>query len=257
MNKFLMGLLVLVSGGCTAAFASQAKVSPPCYPIQGGEWSRLAYPMPIAKLPQQACLELVAPNGEYTFIVKGGDYPKVSILNKGKSLHIMLPLWVISLQDSANPRRVQPTGAEFMWAPNSKALAATENYKLARPNIAGGGWRVLVYLIRPPHVKPVFMDEQAAAAYQKKYVCKYLPDVGALKWVGSHKLLLLAQGSVDELCKQNWNDIGYLVSVPSGRIIRTYSQQQLTRWREIFGSAGTYGQRRNKRSEPNGTYLRE
>jgi len=234
--KFLVSLLVLVPMSCVAASRARIDVYPPCHPIRGGVWSRLAYPMPMARFPQQAHLELEAPDNRHKFVAVGSDYPKVSILNKDKPLSIVLPSWVTSAQDSASPRRVQPTGAEFMWALDSRALAATENYKLASLNIAGGGWRVLVYLVHPLFVKPVFVDRQVAVAYKEAYKCKYLPDVGALKWTGSNRLLLLAQGAVNEQCRnRNWGTRGYLVAIPSGRILRTYTQKQLKRWKKIFG----------------------
>lgn len=216
-----------------------------CKPARGGVWSRLAYSVPVVRLPQKTYLELAAPNRKYKLVVKGGVYPALTVFEEKRPLKIILPSWVKSPEDLSNPRFVQSTGAEFMWAPDSHIFSATENYDLASPEVAAGGWRVLVYLIHSPDVTPIFVDTHAAAAYKRTFNCEYPPGIGALKWVTENRLLLIAEGSSGELCKdRRWlhqSTRGYLVAIPSGRIVKTYSQKELARWRNIFGSSGVYG----------------
>lgn len=273
MRKFFLVVTFMTSLICAEAATPRIQVYPTCTPVQGGVWSRLAYPLPSAVYPQPEKLVLPSPNGQYQLVVtraKGSLAPQkgsiryhglyvpvyttLRIMSNDKRLPITPPAWFRNLtwEDKTflNPNYVRSAGEgdEFMWAPDSKKFAASENYSLTNgfPNAPkAGSWRVSVYLIDSGHARQVFVDREAAEDYQKLNACHVWPDMGALKWVGSDKLLLLAQGWADPAnqgCKNHsvWFKkqwvLGYLVAVPSGKILRIYTQQQLTRWKRILGS---------------------
>lgn len=259
--------ITLMSSGLIASLPVRpsVKVQPPCHPVRGGLWSRLAYPLPTALYSQPEKLEVPSPDGKYRLLIQRkeahlkrqkGDieyhglyvapFPRLRVLADGKPLKIIAPRWFNNSFQNAN--YVLNDGAEVMWAMNSKSFVVTENFSQTNgfPNEPhAGNWRVLVYRISGTHVHPIFVDQQAGEAYQKTNECGMWPDMGALKWTGTGKLLLLAQGwptPVDQGCHNpHWIEkqwvLGYLVAVPSGKILQAYTQQDLARLRNILGPA--------------------
>lgn len=266
-------LAIALTSGLLASLPPRpgVKVQPPCQPIRGGVWSRLAYPLPNALYSQNQELEVPSPDGHYRLVVRRnaasirhhkrfiqfrGLYvapaPRLQIVSDGQPLKVILPKWFDKLSQAdrsfLDPRNVLNDGVEFLWAPDSRSLAVTENFSQTNgfPDTPhAGNWRVLIYRIRRSQVYPFFIDRKAGEAYQKTNACGMWPDVAALKWVGSGEILLLTQAwstPVYQQCKnpdwlQKQADLGYLVAVPSGHILRTYTQQELAKWQNILGPA--------------------
>ena len=115
--------------------------------------------------------------------------------------------------------------AELSWAPNSNAFFITES---DGGNV--GKWYVRIYLIENTKVRKADLVQEVEKDYKGKYRCQEPEDtnIAGIKWLeGSQKLLLVAQVPPHSSCPEMGKLGGYIVSVPSGKIIQAMDQKKL------------------------------
>ncbi len=119
--------------------------------------------------------------------------------------------------------------AELSWASDSTAFFIT----YSRGGEVGE-WRVDVYVIEKESVRWSDVTQEAVKRFKKHYKCYEPedPNVGAATWVNdSKRLLLITEVPPHSSCPEMGKIRGYLVEVPSGKIIREYAERDLrARW---------------------------
>lgn len=119
--------------------------------------------------------------------------------------------------------------AELSWASASTAFFIT----YSRGGEVGE-WRVDVYVIEKESVRWSDVTQEAVKRFKKHYKCYEPedPNVGAATWVNdSKRLLLITEVPPHSSCPEMGKIRGYLVEVPSGKIIREYAERDLrARW---------------------------
>jgi len=126
------------------------------------------------------------------------------------------------------------TLAELSWAPDSSAFFITWS-----DGGTVGTWRPSVYLIRKTRVHRVDVTKEIETHFGKQYACKEPeePNIGAIKWLkGSKNLLLVAEVPPHSTCPEMGKVMGYIVSVPSGKIVEQFGSDKLkTVWGRYLG----------------------
>jgi hypothetical protein len=115
--------------------------------------------------------------------------------------------------------------AELLWSPKSTAFSITESY-----GGAVGDWHVTVYEIKDGHVHILNVANEVVKSFKKHYRCKDPedPNVGAVKWLNGGKLLLLAaEVPPHSSCPEMGKLRGYIVEIPTGRIVREFDERKL------------------------------
>ena len=115
--------------------------------------------------------------------------------------------------------------AEIGWASDSSALFLTQS-----DGGLVGSWYVRIIQMKDQRQKEIDITKQAAKDYYK-HISKCPdeePNIVALGWLeGSRKLLVVAETPNHSSCPDMGNIAGYLVAVPSGKILRKYNKQEL------------------------------
>lgn len=115
--------------------------------------------------------------------------------------------------------------SEMKWSPDSKAIFVNWDN-----GGAVGTWEVNTYLVNNYAVKRVNVIQNVKKDFVKHYKCTSTaePNIAAIKWIESfRKLLFVAQVPPDSNCSKMGMMMGYVVSVPSGEIVRIYNQHDL------------------------------
>ena len=91
-----------------------------------------------------------------------------------------------------------------------------------------------VYVIEKESIRWSDVTQEAVKRFRKLYKCREPedPNVGAATWVkGSEQLLLITEVPPHSSCPEMGKIRGYLVEVPSGKIIREYAEGDVrARW---------------------------
>ena len=158
----------------------------------------------------------------------------------------------VSIEDTAlaveiNGKRARGTEsygvgtlAELAWSPDSRAFFVTQS---DGGNV--GTWYVDVFLLSKVGIRRVDIAKQAKKEFMTTYKCvtagdptaNEQPNIAALKWLnGSNKLLLVAEVPPHSSCPEMGKLMGYVVSVPSGRVLQRYKERELRKtWSPVFG----------------------
>lgn len=131
------------------------------------------------------------------------------------------------------------TLSEILWSPDSSAFAITRS-----DGGWVGSWDVEVFFFPAGGLKKTDVSAQAKRDAQSLYKCgssdepgNEEPNIGAVQWIaGSSELLIVAEVPPHSSCPEMGKLFGYIVSVPSGKIIRRFDEQQLkASWGSLFG----------------------
>lgn len=181
-----------------------------------GEWSREATLLEYHEGARAAAV--VASDGRKRVIIHG---VALAVEMEGKRLP--------GIEDAG-----VSTIAELAWAPDSRAFFITESY-----GGEVGEWLVSVYLIENERVRREHVTREVVRRFHKHYRCiePEEPNVGAITWVkGSEQLLVVAEVPPHSSCPEMGKVRGYLVEVPTGRILQEFPENQLkARWGRHLG----------------------
>ncbi len=128
--------------------------------------------------------------------------------------------------------------SEVLWSPDSQALAITWS-----DGGYVGTWRPRVFLVARGRVQEARVVEEMLKDFAVRFTCEKLGDlkdsanVAVLHWIkGSSKLLLVAEVPNHSSCKDMGSVMGYIVSVPSGKVLQRLSLRQLrAQWGQFLG----------------------
>ena len=124
--------------------------------------------------------------------------------------------------------------AEIAWAPDSKAFALTAN-----EGGQDGAWYVTVYLLEYDRVNYYDVTAEAISRFRERFPCMANdePNAGAIKWTKESKNLLIAvEASARSSCKDKHDHWGYIVEVPSGKVLTELAPNKLREdWSEYLG----------------------
>ena len=128
-----------------------------------------------------------------------------------------------------------PTLAELGWSPDSAGFFVTGS-----DGGEVGNWQVDVYLIAGSQVRRYDIMKEVEKDFAPHLQCQPPEklNIGAVGWVaGSRRLVLVAEVPPHSSCLNMGEIRGYLVSVPSGKILRVYSARALrVRWGNMLGT---------------------
>ena len=134
--------------------------------------------------------------------------------------------------------------AEVGWSKDSKSLFLTRS-----DGGWVGSWYVRVIRSNDNWTKEIDVSQDALEDYQRLITrCpEEIPNVVALGWVGTtDQLLIVVETPNHSSCPDMGNVEGYLVAVPSGKVIQRYDQDAL---RKQYSHL--MGQRLLSKYEPN------
>jgi len=117
--------------------------------------------------------------------------------------------------------------SELLWSEDSSAFTVTSS-----DGGWVGGWSVEVFLIKYSQIERVDVSSQAKKDVMRRYQCdepqNEEPNLVAVAWrEGSSQLLLVAQVPPHSSCREMGKLFGYIVSVPSGKIVERFSEARL------------------------------
>jgi hypothetical protein len=132
------------------------------------------------------------------------------------------------------------TLAEVGWASDSCAFFITQS-----DGGAVGTWNTDAYLLTPLGLRKVAVSDGVRKDFMKRYNCDVwgdqrgneIPNIAGLKWLkGSRELLLVAEVPPHSSCPEMGKFMGYVVSVPSTKIVTRYSAREVkNRWGQSLG----------------------
>ena len=126
------------------------------------------------------------------------------------------------------------TLAELAWSPDSRAFFITESY-----GGAVGDWHVWIYVIQGATLRFHHVTQEVVKQFKKHYQCEEPeePNVGAVTWVkDSAQLLVVAEVPPHSTCPEMGKVRGYIVEVPTGKIVEEFDQKELrARWGRYLG----------------------
>jgi len=124
--------------------------------------------------------------------------------------------------------------AEIAWASDSKAFVLTAN--------EGGqdeAWYVTVYVLEFDRVNYYDVTADAAVKFKESVKCRDAgePNFGAIKWLKESKnMLIVAEVPARSTCGDKNVRWGYIVEVPSGKILSELEPKKLQDdWGEYLG----------------------
>ena len=124
--------------------------------------------------------------------------------------------------------------AELAWAPDSLSFFVTES-----DGGIVGRWDTWVYLVENNQVRRVHITEDVAKRFKRHYQCDEPeePNVAGGKWMhGSQQLLLIAEVPSHSSCPEMGKVEGYIVAVPSGKILEEMDKKKLMmNWGKYLG----------------------
>ena len=125
--------------------------------------------------------------------------------------------------------------AEIAWAPDSKAFVLTANE--GGPDEA---WYVTVYMLEFDRVNYYDVTAEAAGRFKERFACLASdePNFGAIKWLKESKnLLLAAEVPSRASCSEKIAPWGYIVEVPSGKVLSELAPKKLQDdWGDYLGA---------------------
>ncbi len=183
----------------------------------GAEWSKEAQYLNYEGEKRQK--EIISPNSKAKAIIND---EKIEVIVDGRILSGMEDVGITSL-------------AELGWSPDSKAFFVTQSF-----GGSVGEYRVTVYLLEGGKIRGVDVSAEAVKEFEKHYKCvePEEPNIGAAKWVdSSNSLLLVAEVPPHSSCLEMEKIGGYLVVVPTGKIIQEFEEKELrARWEQYLGT---------------------
>jgi len=195
----------------------------PKFRREPGVWSVLSVDLSARSL--EGPFSITSPDSEKLVVIR--NHYQLAVLKRGKEL---------AVPDEAG---VHPL-AELLWASNSRAFAITQS-----DGGIVGGWFVDVYLVSDVDISQMNVTEQVKKNFMMTYKClipeeptaNEQPNIAALKWLnGSSKLLLVAEVPPHSSCPEMGKLMGYVVSIPSGRVLQRYEERELRKtWSRVFG----------------------
>lgn len=194
---FLFAVIVLSSTNCISKEMTK----------DGASWSKEA--SILSYRDETRLIKLASPDGKKTAIV--GEL-SIDVMVDGTTLPGTENYGVTSI-------------AELGWAPDSKAFFVTQSL-----GGAVGEYRVTIFLIGTDSVRSLNIASEAMTEFEKRYECiePVEPNIGAVKWVdGSKNLLLVTEVPPHSICPEMGKLEGYIVAVPTGRIIKEFSEREL------------------------------
>ena len=223
ISAVLAAWLVLVQQ-CPAALPETVdlKCSPSCRP---GRWSRLAADL----LPG----------------AKGVRSINIYSNNPNIFIHAAEESWWVE----AEHRRINPNRrnsylgypAESAWASDNRAFYLTQSEG------SETGFHTDVFIVRDGELHEVpAINSVVVQDFERRHKCSFIseghdignkPNVAGLRWTeGSKQLLIVAEVPPVGLCDQLEYFGGYLIAIPSGKVLARYSPQQLVDgWSEVLG----------------------
>ena len=221
-----------------ATIPSLGKTGAPACPPEGtaGAWSREA----IYLCPQYKGrdftrdMSIQAPDGKTTLRVGNERWwleleGRMIFLPRGESR--------VTEDDS----RVTEN-AEFAWAPDGRTFYLTQS-----ENRAGvqGYYTLVVRVVKGRIVRALDVNRIIQHEFNRHHECvaydargkRYSEesDIGAVKWVDSDQLLMVAETTYDSDCARGYF-AGYLVSLSQQKVVRRYSAGELMpAWSDAIG----------------------
>lgn len=187
-----------------------------------GQWSQISIPLNVLNsLDGGRDQRIVAPNGKTALVLHQGE------------------LYLLANDSSRENAEGMPVEglSELAWSPDSKAVFVT-----ASDGGWVGTWDVSVLQVKESRLVEVPITEKVRSDFVKRYRCddfkgsQQSPNFGAVKWLnGSQELLILAEVPPVSTCPV-WLLMGYVVSVPSGNVLASYSEKEVrSRWGRELG----------------------
>ena len=171
---------------------------------QGAMWSKEATYLSYKERIRQ--IQVVAPDHGKAITVNND---KLDIISDGR---LLFSVYVDTL-------------AEVAWSPDSRAFFITES---RGGNV--GTFIVSVYTVENGIIRYFDVMQKAISEFKKHYMCYVpeVPNIGAVKWLGgSDKLLLMSEVPPHSGCPEMGKVRGYIVEVPSGRIVEEFDERTL------------------------------
>lgn len=115
---------------------------------------------------------------------------------------------------------IQP--AELLWARDSKRFFINED-----DGGTTGTWTVIVYDVNSREVSRFDVTKNVLKRVQNLYPCDTpeIPNIAAIGWINrSDSLAVIAQVPPHSSCPQMGKYVGYLISIPSGQILREITE---------------------------------
>jgi hypothetical protein len=119
--------------------------------------------------------------------------------------------------------RLSGWDGEIAWSPDSNAFAVTQT-------VGGGGigYRAYVFYPEAGGLRKVDVSKviEKSAGYSRGCEIPVYPNTGVIEWLGPQRLLLAAQVVPVSICKCAGSFTAYEVSLPEGKIVKTYSEAE-------------------------------
>jgi hypothetical protein len=181
---------------------------------------------------------------------KGRDYTREMRLespDQGAVLRVGYDTWSLEIGGkrsalSSGKDRVAEN-AELGWGPDGREFYLTQS-----ENRAGvQGFHTEAYRINGRRIERMAdINEIVQHEFNRHHKCetwdannkRYVEeaDIGAVKWVDSGQLLVVAEVTYDSSCDRGYF-AGYLVSLSERKVVQRYSARELTaRWETVLGS---------------------
>ncbi|MBI4525852.1 MAG: hypothetical protein HY695_18805 [Deltaproteobacteria bacterium] len=187
-------------------------------PLKLGEWSKEANSL-LVYAPEPRKIQFTAPDKKTVAVIDGTN---LFVVRGGNKLS--------GIEDEGF---LDP--AELGWASDSKGFFVTWS-----DGGSVGWWQTFVYLVEKERVRRINVTKEVEREFKKHYKCTDSedPNIGAIKWLkGSRNLLVVAEVPPHSTCPQMGLFMGYIVSVPSGKILEQFSQQRLKSvWGRYLGA---------------------
>jgi len=184
-----------------------------------GDWSSAAYFVwPINKDAPDREIRIPSPDRTRSAVIRENF---LTLVMGQSNVKLSPPVYLYSL-------------AEVGWASDSTALFLTRS-----DGGWVGSWSARVILMSDRKLRETNFTQQAAKDFHS-HISKCpdeQPNIIALGWVeSSRKLLLVAESPNHSSCPDMGNIAGYLVEVPSGKILKQYDKKALrTNFSQYFG----------------------
>ncbi len=174
---------------------------------EDGIWSKET--ILLSENPQTRKIQIVSPDKGMTATIDG----------------IKLQVEKMGRRFSGIENESVATLAELGWSPDSRAFFIT-----ASDGGLVGSWSARIYFIEDAKVRPLNLTPGIVKRFKKQYTCSEPeePNIAAIKWWnGSDKLLFVAEVPPHSTCPGMGKVMGYLVAIPSGKIIKEISEKKL------------------------------